>query len=313
VDEPVPTRFDYWSDIADQVIGPVELRPSDDPDFRDLWRLGRLGAVGVHEGVVTRGGALRYREHHVRRADRDGMFMVTGLVRGTMGVEQDDRQAVLRPGDLAVVDLSRPSRVVLGPCRTTSVVFPREQVPLHADALTARTASRIRGDRGMGALASSFLRGLPQQLDAIDDVSGARLGTTVADLLTATVTGCSGPGSRAAADGHRHALLAQIRTFIELHLGDPDLAPARIAAENHISIRYLHKLFESEETSVADWIRRRRLERCRGDLLDPRLRGRPVAAIAARWGFRDPAYFNRVFRATYGAPPGRFRDARLLP
>ncbi|MFF0345190.1 helix-turn-helix domain-containing protein [Kribbella sp. NPDC004875] len=42
---------------------------------------------------------------------------------------------------------------------------------------------------------------------------------------------------------------------------------------------------------------RRRLERCRAELAGT---DRPVAAIAASWGFADPAHFSRLFKATYG-------------
>jgi AraC-like DNA-binding protein len=75
-----------------------------------------------------------------------------------------------------------------------------------------------------------------------------------------------------------------------------------------VSIRYLHKLFETQEATVAEWIRRRRLERCRRDLLDPALRALPVNAIAARWGLLNAAHFSRAFRAAaYGATPGEYR------
>jgi AraC-like DNA-binding protein len=58
---------------------------------------------------------------------------------------------------------------------------------------------------------------------------------------------------------------------------------------------------------VAGWIRRRRLERCRRDLLDPALRAQPVGVIAARWGLTEPAHFSRLFRAAYGVPPVAYR------
>jgi AraC-like DNA-binding protein len=58
---------------------------------------------------------------------------------------------------------------------------------------------------------------------------------------------------------------------------------------------------------VAGWIRARRLERCRHDLADPGMAARPVAAIAARWGFTSAADFSRVFRAAHGVPPAEYR------
>jgi AraC-like DNA-binding protein len=72
-------------------------------------------------------------------------------------------------------------------------------------------------------------------------------------------------------------------------------------------VRYLHKLFETEQATVADWVRRRRLERCRRDLLDPGLSHEAASTIADRWGFTSAAHFSRAFRAEYGLPPGEYR------
>jgi AraC-like DNA-binding protein len=72
-----------------------------------------------------------------------------------------------------------------------------------------------------------------------------------------------------------------------------------------VSVRYLHRLFEDEQATVAGWIRFRRLERCRRDLLDPALSAEPVSAIAGRWGLPSAADSSRLFRAAEGVPPAR--------
>ncbi|MEV6993119.1 helix-turn-helix domain-containing protein [Streptomyces sp. NPDC093228] len=82
------------------------------------------------------------------------------------------------------------------------------------------------------------------------------------------------------------------------------MSPGAIAAAHNISLRSLHRLFQEQNLTVAGWIRARRLERCRRD-------DRPARAIAARWGFADPAHFNRAFRAAYGMPPGDYRHRAL--
>jgi AraC-like DNA-binding protein len=102
-------------------------------------------------------------------------------------------------------------------------------------------------------------------------------------------------------------LLRTIQAFIDQNLANPELGPATIAAAHHISERYLYLIFAGQRTSVAGWIRDRRLQGCRQDLADPALRDRPVAAIAIRWGFTTPAHFSRVFRRAFGIPPGQFR------
>ena len=106
---------------------------------------------------------------------------------------------------------------------------------------------------------------------------------------------------------HRRALLTRIQAFIQQRLGDPELSPGVIAAAHHISLRYLHKLFQEQGTTVAGWIRQRRLEACRRDLADPALASRPVAAIAARWGYPNASHFGQVFRTAHGMPPQEYR------
>ncbi|MFJ4645458.1 helix-turn-helix domain-containing protein [Streptomyces bobili] len=66
-------------------------------------------------------------------------------------------------------------------------------------------------------------------------------------------------------------------------------------------------MFRQERETVAAAIRRRRLERGRADLADPRLRRRTIAETAARWGYRHPADFSRAFRRAHGISPSDYR------
>jgi AraC-like DNA-binding protein len=129
------------------------------------------------------------------------------------------------------------------------------------------------------------------------------------DLLIVALAERLDRGATIAPATRRRALLASVQRYIDQRLADPELSSRRIAAAHHVSLRYLHKLFEAQSTTVGGWIRQRRLERCRQDLLDPALAQMPVSAIGARWGLPDPAHFSRVFRAAYGLPPAEYRSA----
>jgi transcriptional regulator GlxA family with amidase domain len=94
-------------------------------------------------------------------------------------------------------------------------------------------------------------------------------------------------------------LLTAVHLYIDRHLRDPGLSPATIAKANAVSIRTLHRLFESGDESVSAVIRERRLSRCHADLL--RGTDESVTAIAFRWGFRNMSFFSRLFRERYGA------------
>ena len=103
----------------------------------------------------------------------------------------------------------------------------------------------------------------------------------------------------------RRALARAVREHIERRLGDPGLDPGTIAAAHFISVRQLHRLFAEQDETVARYVRRRRLERCRDELL--RSPGSSVSSIAHRFGFPDPGVFGRSFRAAYGMTPSQYR------
>jgi AraC-like DNA-binding protein len=293
---------EYWR----HVIGD-DFIPFDPIGLPDQLRAGEVGAVTVAElSASGRGGAKRTTTH-IRRSDPE-MYKVDFLVEGQGVIEQNGRQAALVAGDFSLVNLSRPASWAMDGVRVVGVLFPRSMLPLRGNELDRVTAVRIPGDRGTGALVSSLARQLVRHLDDYEATDGARLGTAVLDLLTAGLATRLDRPEHVPDNTRQRALLTRIRAFIEARLYDPELSPRTIADAHYISVRYLHKLFEAEQATVAEWIRRRRLERCRRDLLDPALRAEPVGAIGMRWGFRDAGHFSRVFRDAFDVPPAEFRS-----
>lgn len=303
--ESVATRFDGMRDLFDSQL-PIDIRLAGDREERRVRVIvGKIGAITVMEATSNVGGYCARTPKHIGRLDPNVYQMIV-IKRGTMRVEYDGRRATLGRGDFTLIDTSRRGAAQHTPGGMVKLLFPRALLPLAQTDVGRLTATRIPGDKGAGALVSSLARQLPRQLDDHDAEEGARLGTAVIDLL-AVALGSQLGGSRVSSDTEQRALLLRIRTHIEERLADPELSPRSIATAHHISLRQLHRLFESQETTVAESIRRRRLERSRKDLLDPALLGLPVEAVARRWGFEDAAHFSRAFRAAYGLPPGRFR------
>jgi len=297
---PVAARADYWDQVIDGTPFPLEGRPSDGPGFNATLRTGELGVVKVIE-ASTPAGECRRTRRMIRRSNPD-LHQIGVIVRGTVVVEQDGRQARLGPGDIGFVDHSRPARFVHPDVSHVDVAFPRALLPL-----PRRAPLRVPGSTGTAALVSALARHLPGQLDHLHPHEGVRIGQTLVDLLAVAFAARLGQPSWVTPDARRRALLERVYVFIEQHLADPGLSPQAIAAAHHISVRYLHKLFESQQWTVAGWIRRRRLEQCRQDLLDPALRDRPVSAIAARWGLTNAAHFSRAFRDTFDLPPAEYQ------
>lgn len=292
--------------IADNALVPIDVRLEHGPEVASRMVAGELGDVQVLE---WRTGAREVRRtaRHIRRSDPE-LFQIEVAGPGEVCVEQGGRQARLGTGDLAFLNLSRPATWQHRARRFVLATFPRTLLPLPPDELERLTAVRIPGDQGAGALASALLLQLPRYLDRAASTSHTRVGSALVDLVGVALAERLDRLDAVPEDGRGRVLLARIHAHIERHLGDPTLTPASIAAAHHISVRYLHKLFDGSDTGPAGWIRRRRLERCRADLLDPANWNRPVAAVAAGRGFTNPAHFSRLFRETYGLPPGEFRN-----
>jgi AraC-like DNA-binding protein len=222
-------------------------------------------------------------------------------------IEQDGRQAALGAGDFTFTELSRPFRMAGRLHDFVSVIFPRVLLTLDRPESRKLTGIRFDARQSHGALVSTLIRRLVDDAEGFRGRGTARIGSAVLDLVTDSLTARLGHPRTPPAGSGNAALLLRVRTYIEERLGDPALSPATIAAAHHISVRALYNLFATDGTAVAAWVRARRLERCRRDLLDPTRRSTPVSATATRWGFTDPAHFSRVFRDAYGMPPGEYR------
>lgn len=303
-DEPVTARREYWQHLAGQALGALDLRVTGEIDGADRIVAGSVGAIRIGELTAHHpGGAVRT-SRHVRRTDSD-LFKIDIPVDGGGIVDQDGRQAVLRAGDFAFVDLSRPARWAMAPQRVIAVLFPPRLLPLRSDQVRRLTATAIAGDHGSAALVPALAARMVGHLDEYGPAEAARVGGSMLDLVGAALA--SRLDTAMPPEAHERAATLQVFAYIEEHLPDPDLSPAAVAAANHLSVRALHRLFERHETTVAVWIRQRRLERVRRDLLDPALRARPVSAIGARWGLPNPSHLSRAFRAAYGRSPAPYR------
>jgi AraC-like DNA-binding protein len=296
--------------LADTIV-PFAVRVDAESDLRSARILsGRIGSVDVTS--VNAPPIRAFRTSALISASDPDLVKIDVQARGHSVYVQGAREAALAPGDLTLVDLSRPSHLALGDDAHGIIVrFPRSALPFRPSELERLTAVPVSGRDGVGASISSLARHMAGSLERDARADGVRLSAALLDLLVVALAERLDRVAEIAPATLRRALLATVQGFIDQRLSDPLLSPTAIAAAHHISLRYLHKLFESQPYSVAGWIRQRRLEQCRRDLLNPALSHWPVSAIAARWGLGDPSRFSRQFRDAYGLPPAEYRRAAV--
>lgn len=298
-------RFAQWRHWISATFVPLECAPVGRGPFRGEvahWELGDL--------LVSRVAAEAHLASRTRRmiALRDaGYYKVGLLTHGSCKLSQDGRDALLQPGDLAIYDCRRPYTMVFDePHEMSFLMFPCDRLRLPPAAVEEVLVTPVSSAQSTGSLVAPFLRRLVANLEQPGEPVNSRLADNLLDLLATLFS--ERAGVRTADPGAlRRSLLLSVHSWIDAHLADPDLDPDTIARANHISVRYLHKLFQEQGTSVGSWVRERRLANCRRDLADPALAQRGVHAIARSWGFDDAAHFSKIFKASYGEPPGAYR------
>jgi AraC-like DNA-binding protein len=300
----IALTFDHWKHLVAESFVPLAARTADVEGFRGRMRSRVLDRMSVVEVTATSHEVHRTPALIAQASER--YFKLNLQLEGTGLLIQDNREALLQPGDLAIYDTNRPYTLAFEEeARMMVVMFPCDALSLPTDYVGQLAAVRMAGSTGLSGIVGQFIRQLSENLDVLSGPSGSRLATNALDLV-ATMLHAE---MDIAPDRMRpQALLAvSVREYIEANLSDPLLSPASIAAAHFISTRHLHNVFHESGTTVASWIRTQRLEGARRELRDPLHAGQSVGAVAARWGFLDAAHFSRIFRDAFEVSPSDWR------
>lgn len=166
-------------------------------------------------------------------------------------------------------------------------------------------------DRVARPIASSGLtRLLLQQVETahrfgpeIDPAADHATGQYVLDLVVLCLGAQADAAHIAASRGLASARLGSLKAEILRSLSTPDLRLVQIAANQRVSARYVQYLFDQSGTSFTRFVLEHRLLLAHRLLRDPSNRSRKISDIAVAAGFSDISYFNRAFKARFGATP----------
>jgi AraC-like DNA-binding protein len=300
----VALTFDHWKHLVAESFVPLAARTADVDGFRGQMRSRVLDRMSVVEVTATSHEVHRTPALIAQASER--YFKLNLQLEGTGLLIQDNREALLQPGDLAIYDTNRPYSLAFEEeARMMVVMFPCDALSLPIDYVGQLAAVRMAGGTGLSGIVGQFIRQLSENLEVLSGPSGSRLATNALDLVSTMLHA----EMDIAPDRMKpQALLAvSVREYIEANLSDPLLSPASIAAAHFISTRHLHNVFHESGTTVASWIRSQRLDGARRELRDPLHAGQSVGAVAARWGFLDAAHFSRIFRDAFGVSPSDWR------
>ncbi|MEU9359679.1 helix-turn-helix domain-containing protein [Streptomyces sp. NPDC048301] len=300
-----------WRAALEGVLGAVRVTTGARGDGTGRSRTTRVGFVRMCDLEADTGGVDRTRRHIV--GDTEAFVAFGVQERGTAVLTQTGRTVTAGPGELFLWDAGAPYTLDHPRAFTTRIVrLPRHVLVVGEAALRAGPVV-VRASTGLGLALTALLDTLVTAGEPRSTVSADLYAEGVANLFCALVAEREHPSGGGGADTTTHprrVLLARIRAHIEDHLAEPELSPGAVARAHHISVRYLHRLFEAEGITVARYIRQRRLARCAQELARRSPSPPTVSSIAQRWGFVNPAHFSRTFRDAHGHSPVEWRALR---
>jgi AraC-like DNA-binding protein len=296
-------RFALWRESLSATHEATLPEDSDPPGFSAFARGWNLGSALV---IETRASAqLLSRGPRTIRADQIDHYIIRLQRQGRWSGAAGDRSTEAGIGTVMVLDMARPSTALGTGIDNINVILPRDLLDavlppfdMHGLLLQGAPAELLR----------SYLIALVDTLPRIPSEHAPHIASATCSLMAA----CLSPSREASARAEAPlalSRLAEIRRYIDRHLGSRKLSPEAIAKALGLSRSTLYGACEPLG-GVAALIQRRRLERIRAILTDPRDH-RSISQIAYQHGFVSKTHFSRAFRGAFGCSPSEARAGAL--
>ena len=305
---PSRDRIPIWNEVVWRNYVPLQIKIAPHDDFAGQVALTHLGGVRV----VTSGSRAQCitRTPKLIAQDSEEYLMLGLQLKGSANIEQHARQAQLQAGDFVFWDTRKPYTIDFPSDWEMAVFqFPRSAFTFSPKSIDAFTALTLHGQKGVTQIASRLLMGIAdearyQTFEHDTPLLEHTLG--ILDFcINHKLTDCELPPN------YNEVLLRRINGYIGANLQNPQLSAIEIAQAHGLSLSQLYRVFQSQRSTVGDYIRQRRLDRIKFELVNPASRHLTIAAVARKWGFLDTPHFNRVFKAQYKITPQQIQHQAL--
>ena len=266
----------------------------------------RISAMAARLGscILTR---VSNSEVHFARTDRHLKMECCGHLRlrlylegRSVGIQGEDRFD-LSAGMIQIFDYSRPHRAVVTDAETIAVLIPHAAVGY--DPKRHPSQFNFAKNSAWGRVLEEGTQSLFNRLPNLRQSEAGQLAENYCALIRGVIhQERSGEEALTEIGRVRHAA---IRRFIDDNLDNPELGAAYVCLAFKVSRATIYRDFEPLG-GIAKYITQRRLEEAMRDLARARLSRGLIKRVSTRWGFHDPSYFNRLFKARFGFSPSEF-------
>ncbi|GAA5231689.1 helix-turn-helix domain-containing protein [Verticiella sediminum] len=255
--------------------------------------------------------AHRIRHSHTQARRQNGDHLMLSLqTEGGAHISQGHGSVELTPGSLALIDAGRAFRIDF-PQDTARrlVLLPRSLLSARAPALRQLDNPVVLpAQASLAPVLAASVQVLTDPRHGLEDSTVDMLLRTVVETLSASFAAHAGARRQVT-----EMSFDTMRRYVDMHLSDCELSPARVAAACGMSVRTLHRLFgRHADTSFESYVVDGRLKLAHA-LLESGSAG-SVGDAAFASGFNNLSHFARRFSERYGAPPSHvLRAGRTAP
>ena len=290
-------QFQQWLAQINRECGNFAARQLDGVFFGHI-ETGYTEALKL--STVTTANVNLYRTREEIKGQNDSWFYTVFQLEGQAIIEQNARQTIIQPGDITLVDASRPCSIVWQqPSRQISLLLPRSLLEQQLRVGESHCVQRLEQKLPMVKMSHRLLQESMNNRDLSGIESEAALEAIVC-LLRPVLQQQDAPPSR------REKQFEKIVRLIDDHIQSEALRPEWLANETGMSVRSLYRMFADKGLVVAQYIKNRRLDLC-ARALRHAATDEKLAGIGFNWGFTDHSHFSTAFRQRFGVSPGEYR------
>lgn len=291
-----------WEDVLGQACFALRVER---PELSDVVL--RVGDTGPVRWLETTSGPQVYRREGAADAITEAHYAIMPLPRhGRFRAVRGRQTEAIHAARTMLADTEFP--YVFEQLDNTRFLALRvDAEPLLERLPSALYAKPVDLSRGAGALLVDFVHDAWPRFAELTDDECPHLVGVVLDLLALALSASGTVDAPLSEPAAREAHLRRALRFLAANLHDPDLSPQRCAQAIGVSRRYLDRLFEARQDTVARYIREERLLRSREALRSPLMPQQPIEQVAYSLGFASASHFSRLYRRRFGRTPRQER------
>lgn len=294
--------FEQWHQVTCRTFSLTECASLRDRNFSgriDLRKIGPLAISAISTNTPDKDLFLFRSNNEIRKDQRDDLMLYM-VSCGSIGLVQEDRPVILKSGEMAIYDQTRPFKLHFsGRTEGKIITIPRQHLLCRLPDAAAAASRKISATTKLAMLTNSMVSKI-LECDHYSRTSIVSwLSASTIDIIAATLEAEFGDLDISALSDPR---LQRAKSFLRDNLHDPEISLEVLSKAVGIAPRTLNRLFLAEGTTPIHWLWKQRLIESRKALETRQVV--QVTEVALAHGFRDLSHFSRAFKKEFGTNPG---------